>query len=151
MRNRITIAALWSLLIAPAIIGSWLILPRQTASDVAPLVALARIGSTALPAPPPLPSSFYGTAMLNGVDVPVGALVTAWINGTRYAQASVTTFEGRSFYAINVPADDPTSPAIEGGREEDSIEFHIDEVKAGRTATWRGGNNIRMDLVAVRP
>jgi hypothetical protein len=63
----------------------------------------------------------------------------------------VTDYEGQAFYAINVPADDPATSQVEGGRVGDIIVFQVAGAPTGQTAIWRGGGNSRLDLVAPRP
>jgi hypothetical protein len=55
----------------------------------------------------------------------------------------------RGPYALSVPADDPATPGVEGGRPGDSIVFYIGGLRAEQTAVWRGGTNTRLDLTAV--
>jgi len=103
-----------------------------------------------LAGPPPLPSSFYGTVKVDGANVPDGTTVSAWINGQVYAEGNTQTYEGESFYAMNVPGDDPTTPdIIEGGVEGDSVVFYIGDLEADQTGTWHSGTNQRLDLVAA--
>ena len=97
---------------------------------------------------PPIPSSFYGAATLEGAEAPVGTSVAAWINGKQYAETTVTSFEGHAFYALSVPGDDPQTLPVEGGRPGDTIVFTINGVRAMQTATWESGTNRRLDLTA---
>ena len=48
-------------------------------------VSLALVNFSSAFALPPQPSSFYGTVKKDNVNVPVGTLVTARINGITYA------------------------------------------------------------------
>src|SRR5512137_1775776 len=91
-------------------------------------------------ASPPLPSSFHGTVKIDGVNVPAGTVVSAWINGVQYRTATVVYIDPNMQYNLNVPGDDPaTTPAIEGGKEGDTVFFHIGELVAGQTGTWHSG------------
>jgi len=100
---------------------------------------------------PPLPASFYGTVTVDGVDVPAGTPVSAWIAGVRYAETETFLYQGRAMYALDVPADDPATPEVEGRRPCDTIVFHIGELKAGQTAAWQGGTNTELHLTAAGP
>ena len=101
--------------------------------------------STAL-AVPPFPSSFYGTAKVDGENVPVGATITAFINGVQYAFSDILFYEGETVYSLDVPGDDPETPAIEGGVAGDTIVFRINSLPAQQTALWQGGVNLELNL-----
>ena len=111
------------------------------------LVLLLLTGGPAL-AVPPLPSSFYGMATLNGEDVSPGVVVSARINGVTYAETTVASYEGHSAYAINVPGDDNESPGVEGGVEGDIVVFYIAEYRAVETAIWHSAANVERDISA---
>jgi hypothetical protein len=96
-----------------------------------------------------MPASFYGTVTVNGADAPEGTPVSAWIDGVRYATTDAFTFDGRSMYALDVPADDPATPELDGGRPGDTIVFHIGGLKADQVAVWQGGTNTGLDLTAA--
>lgn len=104
----------------------------------------------AQPGPPPLPSSFWGIAKVNGVTPPDGTLVTAWINGVQYASTKTMSYPGwgSGLYALNVPGDQTGTPQIEGGVQGDAITFKVGGLIASPTGTWRGGTNTRLDLTA---
>ena len=109
---------------------------------------IASCATVVLAGPPVLPSSFYGVIKINGVSVPTGTLVTAWISGTQCAEAAVTPYGSDSVYGLNVPADDPDTLARDGGVAGDPITI---SVRAGgqvivRTAIWQSGSNVRVDL-----
>lgn len=98
--------------------------------------------------PPGLPSSFYGAATLNGRDAPLGTNVSAWIGDTKYIEQPIVAFEGRSFYAMNLPADDPATVDVEGGRPGDVVTFKIATYVVAQTATWQSGSNAKFDVAA---
>jgi hypothetical protein len=102
------------------------------------------VGQAAVqPAPPPIPASFYGTVA--GDEPAAGLEVAASINGTAYAQTSLQQVEGEWVYTLKVPADNPSTEAIEGGRAGDEITFLLDG-RPVATATWQSGANSRLDL-----
>ena len=102
---------------------------------------------TSVKAVPPLPSSFYGTVLVNGGNIPEGTIVSAWIDGVQYASMLSEMFEGDSIYYFEVPGDDPTTTEkIEGGVAGDTIVFKVDGVEAPQTGTWASGSNVNLDL-----
>lgn len=95
---------------------------------------------------PPLPSSFYGTVTINGNNAPVGTVVSAWINGVQYAFSQTILYGTQSVYSLDVPGDDPATPAIEGGVEGDAIEFRIGGQPAQEVGYWHSGTNLPLNL-----
>lgn len=122
---------------------------RLKALLILTLLLLLVPGFAGMAASPPLPASFYGTVTLDGADVDAGTLVSAWINGITYAETQAFFYQSQSMYAVDVPADDPATPEVEGGRPGDTLVFRIGELPADQTATWRGGSNSRLDLTAT--
>ena len=99
---------------------------------------------------PPLPSTFSGTVLVNGVGSPAGTLISAWINGVKYAEVPVTIYLGVTYYGIDVPGDDPaTSGIIEGGTQLQTIVFQIGTLVAQQTGSWQSGNPQSLNLTAV--
>ena len=97
--------------------------------------------------PPSMPSSFYGLVEGNGASVPLGTIISAWINGVQYAETLSLSYDGNSVYAMDVPADDPGTPGtIEGGLEGDLVEFKVGGIKANQTGIWHGGTNQELNL-----
>ena len=89
---------------------------------------------------PPLPSTIYGTVKVDGVNVPLGTAVTAWVNGVEYASTLTTEYLSDSVYSVDVPGDDPaTAGILEGGIEGDTIVFHIGDLVAVETGVWHTG------------
>ena len=104
---------------------------------------------TALAEPPRLPSSFYGEIrFIAGDGVPgVGDDVDVYVAGVSGAVISVdiTQDDGKLVYSVNLPADDPDTPAKDGGVEEDIVTFKI----GGRLvaeSVWHEGTNARLDF-----
>ena len=118
------------------------------------LVILLALGcvSGASAAPPGLPATFYGAVRIQGGSVPAGAIVRAYIGGVALDQAMVQddAQEGVG-YLINVRADDPDTPGIDGGRNGDVVTFRL-ELPGGTTyamvqqGIWQAGRSIRLDL-----
>ena len=95
---------------------------------------------------PPIPSSFYGTVKVDGVNVADGIIVQALINGQVYAQSVTQTYQGNSVYALDVPGDDTDTPAVDGGHDGDIIQFKIGGNLASQTGIWKSGINISLNL-----
>ena len=111
---------------------------------------LAASFSSVFAAPPPLPSSFYGTVKVDGENMPVDTPVTAWINGVQYASALSSMYQGASVYTLNIPGDDPETVGFtEGGLEGDVIQFYIGDDLAEQTAAWHSGTNVQLALTAT--
>ena len=98
---------------------------------------------------PPIPSSLYGTVKLDGVNVAPGTTISAWIGGVQYASAASSMYLTDSVYALDIPGDDPSTPAIiEGGVEGSTIVFKIGSFTAVQTAAWHSGSNVELNLTA---
>ena len=104
--------------------------------------------SGAVDASPPLPSSLYGTVKLNGANVPDGTLVQALIHDKVIASSLAQTYQGGSVYSLDIPGDDTSSAAVEGGVDGDTISFRIGGIQASQTGAWRSGTNVNLDLTA---
>ncbi len=98
---------------------------------------------------PPLPSSFWGSVELNGVDLPDGTLVEALIDGQVFAYGQTQTYQGYSVYTLDIPGDDASTAAVEGGQEGDVILFRVGGIPANEKATWHSGTNVSLDLAAA--
>ena len=99
-------------------------------------------------APPILPSSFYGTVMVNGAYVSDGTIISAWIDGNKYAEVGTFTFESKSVYTIEVPVDNPDTVEKDGGEEGDTVVYKIGSDTADQTGTWHSGTNVEVNLTA---
>lgn len=108
--------------------------------------AFAQISSAG--AVPALPSSFYGTVRVNAANVPEGTQVQALIGGQVVAVGVTQTYQGDSVYVLDVPGDNPDTPAQDGGREGDVIQFIIGGLLADQTGQWRSGTNANLNLTA---
>jgi hypothetical protein len=119
---------------------------RQTVITLVFVVSLLLGNISIAHAFPPLPSSFYGAVKVDGANVPEGTPVTAWINGVQYAQALTTLYNGDSVYSLDVPGDDATTAAVEGGSSTSTVVFHVGDLAAPQTASWKSGTNESIDL-----
>lgn len=96
---------------------------------------------------PPLPSSFWGTVKINGANVAAGTVVSAWINGVKYADTVVQDYLGDTVYSLDVPGDDPATPSvIEGGVEGSIVVFHIGSLVTTVNGTWHAGTNVELNI-----
>jgi PKD repeat protein len=113
------------------------------------LLAMAMTYTSALAAPPPIPSTFYGTVQVKGEDVPAGTSVSAWIDGVRYAETVSMEANGDSVFAIDVPGDNPDTSIVEGGAEGDTITFQVSGIETDQTTMWTGGEVSELNLTAT--
>lgn len=119
------------------------------------LVAALLFGSlvtarAADPVPPPFPSSFYGEVHYvsgDGILPGVGDNVEAYVPGPAGSIASkgIVLDTPNLVYAINVPGDNPNTPAKDGGLENDVVTFKINGRVVG-TGIWHGGTNVRLNI-----
>ena len=98
---------------------------------------------------PVLPSSFYGTVRLDGVNVAPGTSIKALIENQVYADGETLLYEGHSVYSLTVPGDDSDTPEVDGGREGEQILFEIGGVVADQTGAWHSGTNVELNLTAA--
>jgi len=113
-------------------------------------IGLLLTGVLEVLAVPPLPSSFYGTVQVDGANVPVGTTISAWVNGTKYAERTVLLYAGDTVYSLDVPGDDPGTPEVEGGVSGDTVNFYIGDQVADQTAPWQSGTNVNLDLTCPK-
>jgi hypothetical protein len=95
---------------------------------------------------PPLPSSFYGTVKVSGVNVPLDTQVSGSISGVTYAHRVVQPYGADTVYSLDVPGDDPQVPGKQGGVPGDTVVFHIGDLVADQTAPWQSGTNVQLGL-----
>jgi hypothetical protein len=62
------------------------------------------------------------------------------------AQGYTQMFQGDSYYALDLPADDTASPTIDGGREGDTIAFKVGGITAHETGTWHSGTDVQLNI-----
>jgi PKD repeat protein len=86
--------------------------------------------------------------MINGAYVSDGTKISAWIDGNKYAEVGTFTFESKSVYTIDIPADNPDTAEKDGGEEGDNVVFKIGSDTADQTGTWHSGTNVEVNLTA---
>lgn len=97
--------------------------------------------------PPPLPSSFWGTAQINGQQAPVGTTITAIISGQVFKSSEITLYNEYQVYSFDVPG-------CAGSIVADSnstIIFKIGNLYARQTSKWLSGTNQEFNLTASVP
>jgi hypothetical protein len=57
--------------------------------------------------------------MVNGAYVSDGTIISAWIDGNKYTEVGTFTFEPKSVYTIEVPANNPDTLEKDGGMVRD--------------------------------
>jgi PKD repeat protein len=112
---------------------------------------LALTSTAVVFAVPLLPLSIYGTLTIDNADSSVGTPVTAWLNDSQVAQTTTTTAGGATVFTLDIPADDPDTPEIDGGVEGQVITFRVGDLPAAETAIWHSGDHTRVDLTAQTP
>jgi hypothetical protein len=99
---------------------------------------------------------FYGPVKLCGENAPPGTVVSAWLedpyvgpwNSTMYYQ------HGETWYYVDVPRDDPSTPGKEGGVEGDTVHFSVNYTSTtivGPNATWESARFIYHPLRLCGP
>ncbi len=83
------------------------------------------------------PCQPWGKVYYKGKLVPDGRKVTAYIQGTKYAEAEV---KGGA-YLLSIPADDPSTSAKEGWEDQDYVSLKV-EGYAGATNLKISSNNL---------
>lgn len=112
------------------------------------LIVFLALGWTkaAFAGPPLLPAAFYGSVTAdNQTALSDSLVVVAAIDGVEYARGNVFSNEGVWVYTLKVPADNPATEAVDGGRPGDAVTFSINGKILG-TASWQGGSNTQVDL-----
>jgi hypothetical protein len=121
------------------------------AAGVLVLTAMLLLTRTAC-AEPPRPFSPYGTVMIDGANVPVGVPVGASCGGVVYASQPVFIVGDESWYALNVPGDDPsTTSIVEGCDPGETVNFTVVGLSADQTAAWISGGTLLLPLTASKP
>lgn len=127
---------------------------KSAAGAFGPLLALALAGCLSLATPawavPTMPSQVYGNVTVNGVAAAAGVPVTASINGIQYASTVVDSL-GRFGYPpapFQIPADDPGTPAVEGGVDGNVVQLYAAGVAAAQF-TFASGGVLNLNLAVT--
>ena len=124
----------------------------QTIAIVA-LLLLGLLVSIGVQAEPPgLPSMFYGTVRVYGQMPLSSAEVVAYVGGVEAGRTEIGQVPSLgATYTLDVKADDPGTPEVEGGADGDSVRFAV-ELPGGLTysmaqkALWHRGSATPLDL-----
>lgn len=123
--------------------------PNLPISLLAIVILLLLSFRSAFAAAPVLPSTFYGTVKLNGQLLPPGSTIEAQINGQTVATTLTFSDSGQSVFVIDLPGDDPdTASVVEGGVENQSVQFLVNGKPSSPSAIWHYGTQARLDLSA---
>jgi hypothetical protein len=98
---------------------------------------------------PPFPHTFYGIVKKDGINVPDGTVIGAWIGGVQYDSTTTSTFGVDSVYTLNVLGDDPETLGKEGGVSGDTVSFTIGSDPADQNALFLSGNITNLPLTTV--
>jgi len=82
----------------------------------------------------------------DGAAAPEGLAVAALVEGVAAGEGVTREYEGHTVYTLHVLADDPDTPAREGGRAGDAVALALCGVALGVEGVWQGGTNTRLDL-----
>lgn len=66
-------------------------------------------------APAPRPSTFFGIVTVDGIPVPLGTPVSAWLGDVPFAETSTFHLGGESVFRLDVPGDVVETVGLEGG------------------------------------
>jgi hypothetical protein len=100
--------------------------------------------------PPSLPAVFYGR--LDLASYTPNSRIVAYVSGVQVG-STVIREDGTYglVYVLDVPADDPNTPGLDGGQLGDKVTFAL-QMPWGtiyslmQTATWQGGGSWQVDL-----
>ena len=97
---------------------------------------------------PPMPGVFWGTATMDGNNVSVGDVITAYDSDDVLCGTFIVNTEGYYGY-FGVNGDNLNTTLVdEGATEGDTITFYINGIEAG-TGVWNIGEIKRVDLSAT--
>jgi len=108
------------------------------------LLAVALLPALVSAQPLP-PCRIHGTAMVDGVSVADGTVITATIDGDTYTSKPTPSAYGASTYLVEIAQPEGKSYA---GK---TVTFMIGSDTASQTATWTQGDNITLDLMKGAP
>jgi len=102
-------------------------------------------------ASPQLPCEFYGTATIQGTPVPVGTVITAYVNGT--PQGKITVTEAGKFGGLGTFDERLIVMAGENdfANGVPTITFRINEQNADQSAPYQPGASTQLNLTVGSP
>ena len=110
-------------------------------------IGLAAREVQAVPLPP---ATLWGTFTIDGVLAPDGTVLNAQIGGITYASTTVGTHDGQpGLYSIDVPADDPVTPEVEGGKTGQTIILAGEGIAIAQSTIWQSGAVIQVELTGT--
>lgn len=100
---------------------------------ILPVVALAHIGYDC---------RFFGPVTMNGQNVPGSTVVRAWLEDPYLGPWTATLYyqNGESNYLVNIPMDDPSTPAKDGAVDDEEVYFDVTfggHTYPAPSATWQ--------------
>ncbi len=96
------------------------------------------------------PARYSGLASYYGNPAPLGMLVSIHAGGEIVATTTVIEMDGERVYAVDVAADDPDTPAVEGVADGTPLEFRVHGVPADQNETFDAGEDRTIDLTVTR-
>lgn len=103
------------------------------------LLLVSVVSTHAEDSPPSL--SLTGTVTIDGVPVPAGTLIQGLCGGNTYRSAVTWSATGASWYAMEIPSDDPATPDVkEGCAAADTVYFYILGGIADQTTVFQNGS-----------
>jgi hypothetical protein len=101
-----------------------------------------------------MPYQLYGNVTVDGLTAQAGIDIGAYIGGTLFA-STTTDSAGRYGYDpefFRIPADDPDTPAKEGGVNGEQVEIRVSGIAAATTAFYSGIiNNLNLSVTSNTP
>ena len=126
---------------------------RRVYLVVSPLVFLATLllGQATVSADPPsLPAVFYGKVDLTNYTP--DSRIAAFVSGLQVGSAAIRQDATYGLvYVLDVPADDPNIPGLDGGQVGSKVTFAVrmpwgTTTNLIQTAVWQGGGSWSLDL-----
>ena len=113
-------------------------------SGIRPAAALP-----AAPAVPIIPQNYLGRVSINGANVSLDTVISAWCGGVQVASTLVYEDSGETRYYLDVPGDNPGTSIKDGCTTGETVNFKIGAVPADQAGTWvEGGQNDDFHLTA---
>jgi hypothetical protein len=115
-------------------------------------VAAIAVFASVAGAVPPVAFNVYGTVTIDGSSVAAGTVVAARCGGVQYAWTGATLYAGQSWYLLDVPGDDTSTPGTkEGCAAGETVSFTVEGLPPDQAAAWSSGVSMQQNLSARRP